>query len=302
MKMTKEQAQKAREFLIHQARPLEAALYAYEFENGSREKVVEELNTFQNEDGGFGHGLEPDFRLSDSSPLATTVAFQVMSRISLDASHPMVEKGIRYFLQTYDEQKGCWMAVPEKVNDYLHAPWWHVSEEKNEGDWGNPTAEIIGYLHEYAELVPREFLEELTGRALDTLLSYPDKMDMHEILCFDRMAVRLADPPKETVYEKLKRCIPQVIGKSEKDWEEYSATPLTFIDSPKSPYLEVVDNSLIEKNLDYLINKQEDKGNWAPNWDWFGNYEEDWPKARDEWKGILTLNNLRILREFKRMR
>ncbi|MBO8157149.1 MAG: hypothetical protein H0Z32_11865 [Bacillaceae bacterium] len=301
MKLTKVLAQKAREYMVHQARPLEAALYAYEFENGSREKVLEELLKFQNEDGGFGHGLEPDFRLPDSSPLATTIAFQMMSRVSLDARHPMVQKGIRYFLNTYDEQKGRWIAVPEKVNDYPHAPWWHVSDEKGEGDWGNPTAEIVGYLHEYGELVSGDFLDNLTERAMDTLLSYPDEIEMHEILCFDRMASRLRSPEKEKVYEKLRRSISQVIGRSEKEWEEYSASPLTFIDSPESPYMDAVDSPLIEKTLDYLITKQTEDGSWAPNWSWFGNYEEDWPEAREEWKGVLTLNNLKVLREFKRM-
>src|SRR5690606_32729227 len=37
------------------------ALFEYAFGEGSRERVWEELERYQNEDGGFGRALEPDF-------------------------------------------------------------------------------------------------------------------------------------------------------------------------------------------------------------------------------------------------
>ena len=62
----------ARRFVEEKARPVDEALFAYTFEDGKPEAVWEALRSFANEDGGFGHGMEPDCRLPGSSVLGTT--------------------------------------------------------------------------------------------------------------------------------------------------------------------------------------------------------------------------------------
>ena len=59
---------RARRFVYKNARPLELAKWQYHFENGSREAVLETLACYQNTDGGFGYGLEPDYWNPHSSP------------------------------------------------------------------------------------------------------------------------------------------------------------------------------------------------------------------------------------------
>ena len=59
----------ARAFIVAHARPLERAWYAYQFESGPAEAVLDTLAAFQNADGGFGHGLEPDVQLPNSSAI-----------------------------------------------------------------------------------------------------------------------------------------------------------------------------------------------------------------------------------------
>ena len=65
-KLTKEQFERARQFLKTKARKLERALFEYEFESGGQEPILSALAAYQNVDGGFGHGLEPDLRASQS--------------------------------------------------------------------------------------------------------------------------------------------------------------------------------------------------------------------------------------------
>src|SRR6185503_12022171 len=74
-RLQKEAFQRARKFLQTKARPLDRELFRFWFEDGTRESVEAELERFQNEDGGF-HGLESDLRLPQSSPIATSLAFQ----------------------------------------------------------------------------------------------------------------------------------------------------------------------------------------------------------------------------------
>ncbi|MFB5759843.1 hypothetical protein [Paenibacillus medicaginis] len=68
--LTRSEFERAAAFMKHEARSLERALFEYEFESGSFHAVLTELKIYQNEDGGFGNGLEPDLRCPESSALA----------------------------------------------------------------------------------------------------------------------------------------------------------------------------------------------------------------------------------------
>jgi hypothetical protein len=71
------------------------------------------------------------------------------------------------------------------------------------------------------------------------------------------------------------------------------------MDSPNSPYYKKYKN-MLPLELDLLVETQGEDGAWEPNWTWY-QYDEVWPLAKEEWKGILTLNALRTLRNFKRI-
>lgn len=94
-KLSLNQFEKAALFLKTTARPLERTLFAWEFEGGSSEAVLSEVKKFQNKDGGFGHGLESDFRCEESSALATAVALHLLSDIGVTETEETVEKGIQ---------------------------------------------------------------------------------------------------------------------------------------------------------------------------------------------------------------
>ncbi len=83
------------------------ALYHYFYEGGSKQKIIEELAKYQNEDGGFGHGLEADNWNPNSNPIATNDALITLHRISaMDECKDMIvwrEAGILW----RDYQRGC---------------------------------------------------------------------------------------------------------------------------------------------------------------------------------------------------
>ena len=96
---------RAASFINVHARPLERTLYEFHFGSASVEDVKRELSTFQNNDGGFGHGPEPDFTQAASSPLATTVAFQILREIGVSADDEIVQGGIEYFVPSFNSQQ-----------------------------------------------------------------------------------------------------------------------------------------------------------------------------------------------------
>ena len=87
---------RAGNFITNSARSLERVLFDYHFGSGSGSDVLIKLKKFQNEDGGFGQGIEPDLRMSVSSPFSISVAFQILQELSVPRDHDMVRNGIGY--------------------------------------------------------------------------------------------------------------------------------------------------------------------------------------------------------------
>lgn len=69
---------KAKNFIYKNARPIDIARWKYLFENGSKEEVITVLRSYQNDDGGFGNVLEPDYLNPNSSPVQTWVAMEII--------------------------------------------------------------------------------------------------------------------------------------------------------------------------------------------------------------------------------
>jgi hypothetical protein len=301
LRLSRTDYRKAVRFIQEKARGIDQALFEYFFMQGPPSRVWEELERYQNRDGGFGHAIEPDFRLEPSSPMATTIGFQYLIAVNTPMDHPMVQKGIRYLLDTYDEASGRWQAIPESVNRVPHAPWWHYDEEQKrtsvEEAWGNPFAEIVGCFHRYPRLVPSDFLDFLTQRCMDYLDQ--TKLTMHECLCYVRLAEHAPEPTRDRIIEVVRSQLNELVDIRPESWDQYGMQPLTLIETPQSPFFKELAED-VDLNLDYLIEKQSDDGSWAPNWQW-GQYHEDWKVAEEEWKGFLTVRNLMKLKAFGRI-
>jgi len=65
--ITPEQFEKARQFIYRQGDLLTRRRFAFHFEQGSNQPVLQALACYQNDDGGFGNGLELDITCPESS-------------------------------------------------------------------------------------------------------------------------------------------------------------------------------------------------------------------------------------------
>ncbi|MBT5832326.1 MAG: hypothetical protein HOH77_19215 [Candidatus Latescibacteria bacterium] len=303
MKLTSEAFDRAKTFIQTQARPLEQTLFAFHFENGSQDAVLTELSKFQHDNGGFGHALEPDCRMPDPSPLTTTVAFQIMRDINTPPDHPLIAKGIQYFLDTYDTQYQRWHWTLEAMNEHPRAPWWtHNSDALGEPSFrANPGAEIVGHLWHYSTHVPQDFLTQQTETTLNLLESLPAEMDMHDLLCYLHLleANNLPDAERIQVGHKLLQAGPAIVTRDPKKWTTYSVKPLWLAPFPTSSLYDDLQNE-VELNLNYEIESQNEDGAWHPFWHWDNTYPEAWETAKTEWKGVLTLKTLLSLKAFDR--
>ncbi len=304
-KLSREGQQQAREFIFTQARPLEQRLYAIAFEGGAREAALQELATFQNPDGGFGHGIEPDLRLADSSALATTVGLQHLRALGATSEHRLVKGAMGYLLRTYNAQRQVWPIIPPNTDEAPHAPWWTYSDDiadKWRGFLANPRAEIVGYLWEHTSLAPADLRVSLTEAAVLHLAKFDSIPLGDDLLCYIRLAETPALPEivRSELWAKLVPLADKAVNRDETTWGTYVVSPLKLIESPDSPLMAAL-GSDVERHLDYEIDHQQEDGSWAPTWSWFGLYTDDWPQACREWQGVLTLRMLRILKAFARL-
>jgi len=300
----------AANFITDRARPLERALLDFHFGSGSDSDVLIELKKFQNEDGGFGHGIEPDLQMPFSSPFSTSAAFQVLRELNVPGDHDMVRNGIGYLERSYDRSVGGWEPTGQSVSQFPHAPWWDYKPPPNEGGLdllkkANPGAELAGYFSLYSEQTDVGFVEEIVSSALTTFDRLPDDMEVHTMMCYMRLVeiTDNAEMPRRAVAQqplpKLRRGVHLLTTDNPDDWEAYGGRPLWFAETPDSLLSPELALS-IPIQLDYEIENQTDDGSWQPNWAW-GQYEEDWSLAKVEWAGHLTLRNLLTLKAWDRL-
>ena len=300
--------QQARAYLVDKARLLEWAIFRHDLEGGDVAQVWTEMAAYQNPDGGFGQGLEPDLRTPSSSALATGMALHKLKESGCSADHTLVQKAVAYLLDSCDQERSVWRVVPPDANRYPHAPWWHDEDGSLENAFDSfriiPRVLILAALNHYASLVPGDWLDSITQKAVryieqvDVLgegggsdLEYAIKLAETENLP-DDYAVRLRS--------RIKEAIPDVVVGDQALWDTYCIKPLGVVPAPDALGAELIMNE-IEDHLDYKVEHQAPGGYWGPTWTWGENYPDVWPQVRQEWRGILTLDTLKQLRAFGRL-
>lgn len=292
---------KTQRWMKRNARPLECARWEYLFENGSREQVLEKLAAFQNQDGGFGHGLEPDFMLPQSSAIATWAACQILMEVQADCHNRIVKATINYLIHSYDEKLGLWRTVVPEHNDYPHAPHWHYEDGVQDSWMFNPSVELAAYLvHWLPEGSEGAKLGwEVIENAKKRLFTCAE-MGFHEVNNYQKLIHILKDrlPDVEAISEKVNKLAEQSIDTEPTSWgKSYKALPLNMIFS-RSDNLYEKYKDLVNENLNYLKNSIQADGVWDITWAW-NEYMENFYVARQQWKGIIAINNYKILREFE---
>ena len=289
---------------MNSARELDKRFYNLYFHKGSEEELLEEIKKYQNEDGGFGHGIESDFWMPQSTPMATTVGFQYLDKISFEKSKLAVKKAINYLEKTYNTDRNGWFAANRKINDYPHAPWWNYDEVKGrtaiDEFWGNPSAEIIGYLYKNKEFVKKLDVDKLIDTAVTNIKEKKEFESFHEIYCYISLYENVDDEVKRKIKDKITEAVVELVETDRSKWIDYTSKPLDFITDPNMEQFGIKDKH-INENIDYLIENLENSGRVNPNWEW-GTYPDVWEKAKNNWTGTLTVKALILLDKFGRIK
>ncbi|MGB7595516.1 MAG: hypothetical protein WBL80_08115 [Erysipelotrichaceae bacterium] len=304
MKLTHAEFLTIQTWIYRNARPLDLARWKYQFEGASPEVVIEALSAYQNEDGGFGHALEPDAWNPHSSPLQTSTAIERIEEIGgLSYDHPLVVGILRYLFSERDFTDGRWANVITSNDDFPHAPWWNSASDSPERREYNPTAILVGFILKYA--LPDSILYKRGLKLAQELTSMHKQkalFDMHPLLNLDFLYDRLEEIglDKEAWYEgartKLNQDIKEVILTDLDHWNDYACLPTVFITAPSHPLYKPLQNET-DKDLELKISHRNNDGIWDISWSW-SDYPEAFAVAANWWKANLAIRNLLILKNF----
>lgn len=286
----------AKQFILENARPVDLAVYKYFFENKPKEHVIRELSKYQNSDGGFGHGLEPDYWNPHSSPIATNDAIITLYRIGALNRDLNIISGIVHYLNSYDSfniDKKRWLFAIDSNKNYPHAIWW---EKENDGISGfNPTMSLAAFSFCYCgqtklneEILKEGILylekhEEISGDALKCyLLAYELLQDNHitDLIDLNHLKTLLS-----------KRIYHAICKNTQKYGVEYVPMPSDFFCGIYSDFITSELQELVDAEKEILGNMQKEDGGFDISWKWGTDYSE-FEQARSWWRPRLTLDFL----------
>lgn len=302
-RLTPEAFARARTYLLERARPLERELFRVHFEGGSPGAVLKALEAYRNDDGGFGRALEPDYRAEHSSVLATCAALGRIEELDLPPDHPFVRGALTFLLGAYEAETRRWAIVPSTGEQEPHAPWWNASdlEETFAGFRINPLAEVLACFFRFGRTEERRLARGLFP-VLRSCLGGAKELGPSEFEALLHLWQAPLDEKgaRTSLAGFLRGHLSGAVERDPSRWASYGLKPLWAVPDPQCPgAIELAD--VLEQALDYEIQAQAEDGAWDPFWHWGQAFPDHWPVAREEWRGWLTLRNLKTLRAFGRL-
>lgn len=292
----------AESFIYKNARPLDLARWKYIFEGGGKEDVLTALAAYQNEDGGFGHALEPDCWNPQSSPVQTWVATEIIKKVELrDKNHTIIQGILKYLSSGKDFDGHTWANTIVSNNDYPHAPWWtyHPVQEVSY----NPTACLIGFILKFADHESKIFKKACTlaKEAYEYFRGNFPMDSMHTVSCFVELYEYMNESHCDTLIDMaefktlLHEQIRHVITYDTTLWNiEYVCKPSLFIGTRTSDFYEE-NKDICDFECEFILDSQEPEGTWPITWSW-SEYPEQWSISKNWWRCDWIIKNLKFVK------
>ena len=286
------------------ARLLERVRFEHLFRGGPSERVLGVLRGYQNPDGGFGQALEPDFRGPISQPLALDFALRVMEehgRADMTLLGPALD-----WLESVTAADGGVPNVVPRTDEYPRAPWWQPAP----GFPGSllPTGSIAGALYRLG--VQHRWLARATAFSWSAIDAWFERAkaarapnERMGVAYLARAAVVFLDhvPERaraERAAGELGRVLleAKLVAGGADGGDAAEMEPLDFASEPTSLARRWFADAVIEQSLDgYATTLAADGGASVPWPIWT-------PVTEHEWRGVLTLEQLKTLRAYGRFR
>ncbi|MEU9910561.1 hypothetical protein [Streptomyces sp. NPDC051001] len=291
---------RAEHFVWLTARVLEQRLFAHHFLNGHADPVETALDAYRNEDGGYGHALEPGLRGPVSQPLHAGHALRVLDAVGRCGGQ-RVERVCRY-LTSVSTPDGALPTVRPSQRGYPAAPFIPIVDDPPSELLA--TGPVVGLLHRNE--VWHAWLFRATDfcwHAVESLReSHP-----YEVQAAVAFLDSASDRPRaEAAADRLGRLVREH-RLAVLDPEHLDSSPVPpgyapgehhfphdYAKTPHSLARAWFTDEEMEHSLDFLAGEQQEDGGWPVR-------RRQWtPSAALEARPIVTIEALRTLRAYGR--
>ncbi|MGH3035782.1 MAG: hypothetical protein ACRDMU_01245 [Gaiellaceae bacterium] len=288
-----DQLNAARGFVAGHARLLDRRRFELFFEGGDAEPVLAASRAYRNADGGYGHGLEPDLRASESQPAAAWHAFEVFADVAPVVAPEAAE--LCDWLDTVALPEGGLPFALPIADASGSAPFWAQADPQAFSL--QITTIVAAYANRVAAHDSAVARHRWLARATDCCLEAIDALEAAPEAYVLAFAVRFLDAVHDRhdaapeLLASLGEYVPRdgrlrVVGglPNEVLW------PLDLAPEPGRPARILLDEAVVAADLERLAAEQEEDGGWTVD---FQSYS---PAAALEWRGYATVRALSVLR------
>jgi hypothetical protein len=271
----------AETFIWSAARLVDRHRYSLLFLDGPAAPVLDALRGYRNEDGGFGHALEPDLRCPMSQPAATLYALEMLGEA--DAMRDRLARDATAWVASIAEPGGGIPFVLPGFEDYPHTFWWAPQP----GSF--LTLGLAATLHR-SGVSGNAWLARATDwswRSIDETAE-PSGYWLHHACAFLD-----AVPDKARALAALQSLGPRIgegVIAPAGGAEGEALHPLDLSPRPDCRSRVLFSDAAIAEHLDAVEAGQQEDGGWM--FDWLA-----WsPAQTTAWRGLVTVRALRWLR------
>jgi hypothetical protein len=163
--------------------------------------------------------------------------------------------------------------------------------------FGNPTAEILGFLLEHKDKLKRIKIEDEKDNAINQFIEKENYNSEHEVYSYLRMYNKLSDKDKNLIKPYLEEAIMSLVTYDQLKWGEYVPQPVHFLQIVDDKEYFGIKREELLKNLEYISQNIKKDGYLKINFEW-GRMPKEFEKAKKEWIGVFTLQALLALDKF----
>jgi GNAT superfamily N-acetyltransferase len=282
--------EKAADFIWKNGRLLERRIFKYFFFGGSKSNILNAIKAYQNEDGGFGHAIEPDLRTPESQPLYIEFGLRTLYDAKIQDSE-LAYKVCEYVSRYADLNMGI-ATITASSSSFPRAEHWN--NQKSEQASFSRLSSLVGLLSWQG--IKHPWLDKAVDVCLNDISSTRYE-DSHTILNAFCLLESLPQTDEiKMIFTKLSDELLQAnFFCLEAPPRTYGLTPLDFSPTSDSYCRRIFSDTTIQDHLKVLESQQEEDGGWQIQW------EPPGEMAKLEWRAYKTLKSLITLGSYNKI-
>ena len=254
--LSKNQLKKIKDFVFKNGRLLERNLFLYFFENGNKDAVIKALLAYQNLDGGFGNGIEPDLLCPDSTAIGAETAMYILDLLEY-VDNEITDHLFTWIIKEQNEE-GYINHPPKNLYNYPFQEWWSHTDDLR-------IFALSGFLKKWG-LKDATFFEKV--KYFYSNSSLPKEFTFYEYPYFIYLKYLGKNKEEKKMLQQIINQFPSIF---EKNKEHYPLFGRHWYHA-----LDIVDKKVVENEADNFLNGLKDDGGlkiiyqnfpwWRPIW------------------------------------